>query len=103
LFQEKITPDKYVLDEELKITDEKIAKQKIAITRDSGGNREIVKLSPERSKSKVLTDYEIKILGGYAQRLEEHYQKPQDIEFAIENKEIFIVQSRPITTIENRV
>src|SRR3989344_4359649 len=35
----------------------------------------------------------------YALRLEEHYKKPQDIEFAIEEDTIYIVQSRPITTL----
>ncbi|HEB47293.1 MAG TPA: hypothetical protein ENI22_02380, partial [Candidatus Pacearchaeota archaeon] len=38
-----------------------------------------------------------------ALKLEEHYKKPQDIEFAIENNEIYIVQTRPITTLEKRV
>ena len=36
-------------------------------------------------------------------RLEEHYQKPQDIEFAIEEENIYIVQTRPITTISGRI
>lgn len=39
----------------------------------------------------------MKRLGQYAQELEQHYGKPQDIEFAI-SQEIYIVQSRPITT-----
>ena len=47
----------------------------------------------------VLTNYEIKRLAQYAKQLEEHYGKPQDIEFAIEGKDIYIVQSRPITTL----
>jgi len=35
--------------------------------------------------------------------LEEHYKKPQDIEFAIEDSKIFIVQTRPITTLDKKV
>ncbi|MEI6732087.1 MAG: putative PEP-binding protein, partial [archaeon] len=42
--------------------------------------------------------YELKILAGYAKKLEEHYGRPQDIEFAISGQDIYIVQSRPITT-----
>ena len=36
-------------------------------------------------------------------RLEEHYKKPQDIEFAIEGDGVYLVQTRAITTIGLRV
>jgi pyruvate,water dikinase len=98
----KISPDKYTVSENLEVAEKIIAEKKIAITRDSGGNKQVVKLSAEKSKSQVLKDSEIKKLAEYGLKLEEHYQKPQDIEFAIENNEIYIVQTRPITTIENR-
>ncbi|MBA7714612.1 Phosphoenolpyruvate synthase [subsurface metagenome] len=99
----KITPDRYVISRKLEILDKKISDKKIAITRDSGGNKEIVKLKEEKSKHQVLKDYEIKKLAEIAIKLEEHYQKPQDIEFVIEGEEISIVQTRPITTIEERI
>ncbi len=98
----QITPDKYVVSPELKIKDKKISMKKIAITRDSGGNKEVVKLKESRAKTQVLKQYEIKKLAEIALKLEKHYQKPQDIEFAIEGEEIYIVQTRPITTIEKR-
>jgi len=41
-------------------------------------------------------------LAEIAIKLEEHYKKPQDIEFAIEGEEIYIVQTRPITTLKSR-
>lgn len=34
-----------------------------------------------------------------SKKIEGHYKKPQDIEFAVKNKEIFILQSRAITTL----
>jgi len=99
----KITPDRYIISGELEIKDKKIANKKIALTRDSSGAKIIVKLKEERSKQQVLKDYEIKKLADISIKLERHYKKPQDIEFAIEGEEIYIVQTRPITTIENRV
>ncbi|MCK4647749.1 phosphoenolpyruvate synthase, partial [Candidatus Pacearchaeota archaeon] len=99
----KITPDKYIVSPDLEILDKKIADKKIAITRDSGGNKEVVKLNEEKSKHQVLKDFEIIKLTEIALKLEEHYQKPQDIEFAIENEEIYIVQTRPVTTLEKRI
>ena len=99
----QITPDKYVISKDLEILDKKMSEKKIAITRGSGGERKIVKLREEKSKYQVLKEYEIKKLAEFAIKLEEHYKKPQDIEFAIEGEEIYIVQTRPITTIEKRI
>ncbi|HDK42414.1 MAG TPA: phosphoenolpyruvate synthase, partial [Candidatus Pacearchaeota archaeon] len=99
----RITPDKYVVSPELEIQDKKIADKKIAITRDSSGGKAVVKLREEKSKHQVLKEYEIKKLAEFALKLEKHYQKPQDIEFAIEGEDIYIVQTRPITTIVGKI
>ena len=98
----QVTPDRYIVNES-KIIEQKTADKKIAFTRNASGGKEIVKLKEEISKRKVLNDYEIKKLTEYALKLEEHYQKPQDIEFAIEGENIYIVQTRPITTIKGRI
>ena len=94
----KIRPDHYVASRDLKIKSVKVENKKIAIVRNSGGKNETVKLSEERSQSQVLTNGEILEISDLAIKLEDHYKKPQDIEFAIEAKKIYIVQSRPITT-----
>jgi len=98
----KITPDKYITSKNFEILDKKIADKKIAIIRGEKRETEIIKLKPEKSKAQVLTDYEIKKLTEYSLKLEEHYKKPQDIEFAIEDDEIYILQTRAITTLEKR-
>ncbi|MDP3882086.1 MAG: phosphoenolpyruvate synthase [Nanoarchaeota archaeon] len=97
----RIKPDHYVIDknlEEFKVKSIDLAEKKTAIVRNSAGENEVIKLIESRSKQQVLNGYEIKVLAQYARRLEEHYGKPQDIEFAIADNEIYIVQSRPITT-----
>lgn len=99
----QITPDTYIVSSDLATVDKKIGFKKTAITRDSSGAKEVVKLKEEKSKSQVLSISEIKFLAEMAKKLEEHYGKPQDIEFAIEGEDIFITQTRPITTIANRI
>jgi len=99
----KISPDSYTVSKDLKILDKKIKEKKIAITRDASGKSKIVKLKDEISKKQVLKEHEISSLSEIALKLEEHYHKPQDIEFAIEDENIFIVQTRPITTLKNRI
>ncbi|MAG38277.1 phosphoenolpyruvate synthase [Candidatus Pacearchaeota archaeon] len=97
----RINPDIYVISrdtENLQVLKEKISYKKIAVVRDSSGQTGVVKLTEDRGKQRVLSNYEVKRLGQYAIQLEEHYELGQDIEFAIENNQIYIVQSRPITT-----
>lgn len=99
----KITPDKYVISRKgFKIINESISDKKIAIVRGKEKNNETISLSPKKSKSRVLTNFEIHKLSEFALKLERHYQKPQDIEFAIEGEKINLVQTRAITTIETR-
>ncbi len=99
-----ITPDKYMVSrEDLKILDKKISEKKIAITRNSSGGQSIVKLSAEKSRQQVLKEYEIRKLAEISLKLEAHYKKPQDIEFAVEGEEIYIVQTRPVTTIGKKI
>lgn len=94
----KIKPDQYTTSRNLEIIEEKISNKKIAIIRTSGGLTKTIQLTPEKSNQRVLKTYEIKQLAEYAIKLEDHYKKPQDIEFAIENEDIYILQTRPITT-----
>ncbi len=95
----RIKPDSYVVSKDLEILSESVSDKKIAVVRDSSGITKTVNLNEEKSKQKVLKTYEIKQLAEYAQKLEAHYKKPQDIEFAIEDGEIYIVQTRAITTL----
>jgi pyruvate, water dikinase len=98
-----ITPDKYVISKDLEILDRKISDKKVAIIRDSAGRQALVKLKPEKSNQQVLKDHEIKRLAEISLNLEEHYKKPQDIEWAIEGEEIYVVQTRSITTIGKKI
>ncbi|MEA3329174.1 MAG: phosphoenolpyruvate synthase [Nanoarchaeota archaeon] len=94
----KIKPDNYEISRDLKILNKKISNKKIALTRNSQGEIEQINLKPQISESQVLKESEIIDLANLAIKIQDHYEKPQDIEFAIEGEEIYIVQSRPITT-----
>ena len=45
----------------------------------------------------VLTDGELVTLANLAIQLEQHYGRPQDIEWAIRANDVFLLQSRPVT------
>jgi pyruvate,water dikinase len=97
----QIKPDHYEINKDLEnfqIEDIKVSNKKIAIVKNRRGKNETINLEAEKANRQVLETYEIKILAQLGRKLEEHYKKPQDIEFAIDEDGIFIVQSRPITT-----
>ncbi|HIP25430.1 MAG TPA: pyruvate, water dikinase, partial [Archaeoglobus profundus] len=98
----KITPDHYEYDRiNRKITVVKIAEKKLMITRQDDKTIEI-KLDEKKAKERVLSDKEIEELVKIGEIIEEHYECPQDIEWAIEKGKIYILQTRPITTIKER-
>ncbi|MDI9610060.1 MAG: pyruvate, water dikinase [Archaeoglobales archaeon] len=93
-----VTPDTYVYDRtKKKLLEAKIADKKFMIVRRNGNER--VELG-EKGKERVLSDNEIKRLVDLGELIEDHYGKPQDVEWAIEGETVYIVQSRPITTIK---
>lgn len=93
-----VTPDTYVFDRVKKRLEEvKVAEKKFMIVRKNGNEK--VELG-EKGKERVLSDEEIKKLVDLGELIEEHYGKPQDVEWAIGGGEVYIVQSRPITTIK---
>jgi len=96
----KVKPDHYVADYDLKIKTKKIAIKKTAIVRESSGKEKEVPLTEEKGKQQVLTEGEIVSLANTSLMIDKHYGRPQDIEFAIDAGEIYIVQSRPITTLD---
>ncbi|MEK6741746.1 MAG: phosphoenolpyruvate synthase [Nanoarchaeota archaeon] len=102
----QITPDRYIVSQkesgEFEIIEKEITKKKIAIVRGPNGGKETIKLKEERSEQQVLKEHEVVMLSEIAIKLEDHYKKPQDIEFAIASDKIYIVQTRPITTMESR-
>jgi len=50
------------------------------------------------SQQFVLTDEQVTQLVRLGERIEEHFGVPQDVEWAIADEQIFIIQARPITT-----
>ncbi|HLD34046.1 MAG TPA: PEP/pyruvate-binding domain-containing protein [Candidatus Nanoarchaeia archaeon] len=96
-----ITPDLYIIDK--KTTDIKkhdVKEQGFMLVRDKSGNNVKMKIPLAQDKLQVLTDRQIQELARIAKKIEAHYNSPQDIEWAIEAEQIYIVQSRPVTTLK---
>ncbi len=101
LVQGMVTPDNYLIDKKTgELKNISLNTQDKMLIHESGENREVDVISSKKGEQ-ILTEHQIKELVNLGKRIEEHYQCPQDIEWAIEKDTVYIVQSRPITTLEN--
>jgi pyruvate, water dikinase len=100
----KINPDVYIIDKEtLEIKTTKLSRKKLKLIRNPETGENLEKKIPEEEQElQVLTKAEINELASLAKKSEDHYKKPQDMEFAVDDK-VYIVQSRPVTTLKEEV
>ncbi len=95
-----VSADLYRVDKPSgEILTRQIADKKIAILPLKEGGTETVDLPISEQTRAALTDAQIKALSDIGSKIEAHYGVPQDIEWALEGDEIFITQSRPITSL----
>lgn len=99
-----ITPDSYVFHKkENEIVEVSVNRQITGLFRSvhdsEEGMNEWRNLSEEEAGQQVLSDSEILELATLIQRVEDHYGFPCDIEWAFEDGEFYLTQSRPITTL----
>jgi len=101
----EVNPDLYVLDKDrLTISSKNLSRQdrKLIInpnTEDKDTNTWVTVPDAEQSQQK-LADADISKLAWIGKQIEYHYAFPQDIEWAKEDNKIYILQTRPVTTIK---
>ncbi|RJQ26172.1 phosphoenolpyruvate synthase [Candidatus Parcubacteria bacterium] len=99
IVQGKVNPDHYEVDKKTHhITNSRIAIQDVMLKKIGRENRE-VKVPGRWKKKQRLQNNSIIELAKIGQEIEKHYYFPQDIEWAKEKGKMYIVQTRPITTI----
>ncbi|MEO2154487.1 MAG: phosphoenolpyruvate synthase [Nanoarchaeota archaeon] len=97
----EVNADVYIVDKKtLRIKEKHIGKQEFMIVRDENGGTKKVKVPEHLQEVQKIPDEKVIELAKYGLKIENHYKKPMDIEWAIENNNVYIVQARPITTIK---
>ncbi len=104
-----VTPDLYLLDKDtFSIIDKKVRKQELQLIRNvdvsSGKSETNLKLPvpAKRQNLQKLTDEDIIALAKLGKTIEDLYHAPQDIEWAKQDKKLFVVQTRPVTTLKEK-
>ncbi len=101
----EVNPDLYIIDKKnLSISSKRLSRQERQLTRNPAADNKkantwqlLPLLAQTRQK---LTDEDILQLAKLGKRIEGHYRSPQDIEWARENNKLYIVQTRPVTTVK---
>jgi len=102
-----VTPDQYLLDKgKVKILDKKIHKQEWQLLKNTkapvGELEPNIKVHVPSSKQTLqkITDEDIVALAKLSKTIEDLYKSPQDIEWAKQGTQLFILQTRPVTTLK---
>ncbi|GAB3493489.1 phosphoenolpyruvate synthase [Spirosoma knui] len=82
-----------------KIIDKQIAAKKLAIYAAEEGGTSQQEIAPEQQNQQALTDEQILRLERIGRTIETHFGYPQDIEWCLADDTVYVVQSRPITTL----
>jgi len=82
-----------------KIIDKKISTKKVAIYGLPKGGTEQREIEADLQNVQTLTDQQILQLEQTGRKIEKYFGRPQDIEWCLYENKIYIVQSRPITTL----
>ncbi len=103
----QVEPDTYTVRRDpslpsgLRVESVRVGHQAFAIERGPDGRDRRVELSPEQGAARVLDDEQVLAVAALGLEVEEHYGRPQDVEWAIDpDRAIWLVQARPITTLD---
>lgn len=96
----RVTADSYIIDKSGNIIEVNIGSKETQIIY---GDKETVEVlvNPDKRKTRALNDREILELMKCGLEIEKHYGMPMDIEWAIKNDIVYILQARAITTLKN--
>jgi len=105
-----VNPDDFVVDKNtLKIKERRIARKTVQYIRDPDTGKTVhLDVPKEKQKERCVNDEEIIRLAELGKRIDAHYEKAMDIEWAIDKdlsfpKNIFVVQARPETVWSTKV
>jgi hypothetical protein len=94
----RLTPDRFVVHRKtLRLLFSTVSEKKIECVLDSSGTVKEQEVPSERSISESLDNKQIKRLAKLARKVEAEFGCPRDIEWAVSQNKVYLLQSRPIT------
>lgn len=97
----QITPDSYIVEKDSrKIIDKNINIQTRLLRSAPNGGNEWIEILKNQGERQTLSDQEILNLTDVVCNIEKNCGFPCDVEWAMDNGKLYILQSRPITTLK---
>ncbi len=94
-----VNPDNYVLSKPgLEVKDFTVNEKRQGYYLLDGANR-LVDIPGDKARARCADDGMLRLIGEQGLALERHFGCPQDIEWAVEDGKVYILQSRSITTL----
>lgn len=104
-----VTPDSFVIDKRsLKVVERRISRKRVMHVRDAKTGRTVQQQVPDELAEKPsLSEEEALFLAELGMRIEKHFGRPMDIEWAIDKRQafpsnVYILQARPETVWSGR-
>ncbi len=99
----QVTPDNFLVDKVMgTITRRTISAKTTEYRLSDLGTVEAFDVEPARRDAPCLTDDEVLAVAALARRAEKHYGCPQDVEWALDDRGVWLLQSRPETVWSRR-
>lgn len=96
-----VTPDTYyVNNDDNEILSVSINDKKVMFKKLSNGETKKIDVPSDLRNKRVLSDDELIELTEMGKRIQKHYNGPQDTEWAFHDNNLYMLQSRPITTLD---
>jgi pyruvate,water dikinase len=93
----EVTPDHYLLKRDGRVARETVAIQPFMIRGLPGGGTEEHPLTPDEGGRRKLDDATLAQLAGIGCALQSSLGGPQDVEWAVSDGQLYILQARPVT------
>jgi pyruvate, water dikinase len=93
-----VTPDHYILKRDGTVRKAQVHEQPYAIVANEAGGVAEKQLSPDEGGARKAGDELLAKLARLGDDLEQRVGVPQDIEWAVQDGELYVLQARPVTT-----
>lgn len=92
-----VSPDNFIINKQSKtIISKTLGVKELCIRLNTKGGTTETK--PEQANQFSISDAQALAIMEETKKIESYYQKPMDIEWALEDKRVYLLQARPITT-----
>lgn len=94
-----VTPDHAVVDASGRVISRRAGRHEVEIRLRADGGTDTVAGTPDDSGAASLSDTDLLRLAVVGRRIADHFGRPQDIEWALADGELSVLQARPMTAL----